>query len=104
MRFPAVAIACAFATAIAMGLWPGIAQHESSPEFLRVAIVAAIVAIAAAYFFAARDSLNVATTLSATAWLILGLCSATIANQPKPHNYVLNLVDAGAIDLHSPLR
>lgn len=104
MRLPAVAIACAFATGIAMGLWPGIAQYQSAPTFLRVAVVAVIVAIAAIYFFATRDSWTIAATLSIAVWLVLGLCSATIANQPKPRNYVLNLIDAGAIDLDTSLR
>ena len=104
MRLPALAIACSFASGIAMGLWPGIAQHESSTEFLRGAVAIVIFAIAAAHFLAARDSLKLAATLSVTAWLVLGLCSATIANRPKPYDYVVNLVDAGIIDLHTPLR
>ncbi len=42
MRLPAVAIASVFACGIAIGLWPGFAQPESSPMSLRAAVPASI--------------------------------------------------------------
>jgi hypothetical protein len=48
--------------------------------------------------------LKIAATFSVAAWLVLGLCSAIIADRPKAHNYVLNLTNAGAIDPHTSLR
>jgi nucleoid-associated protein YgaU len=85
MRLPAVAIACAFASGSAMGLWPGIAQHESSPEYLRVALADTIVAIVAAFFLAARDSLKIAATLSVAAWIVVipPRSSSSVCSKPE---------------------
>lgn len=38
------------------------------------------------------------------AWLTLGVTGAAIAHQPPPKNDVLRVVDAGTVDLHTPLR
>jgi competence protein ComEC len=104
MRLPAVAIACAFASGIAIGLWPGVAQHELSPALLRVALLSAILLITFAAFLSARDRLYSAAIVSLSAWIVLGACGAVVSNQPKPTNYILNIVDRGEIDLHTPLR
>ena len=104
MRLPAVAIACAFAFGIAIGLWPGVAQHESSSAFLRAALLSAVLLIMAVAFLSARNRLYSASILSLSTWIVLGACGAAISNQPKPNNYILNLIDGGKIDLHTPLR
>ena len=104
MRLPAVAIACAFAFGIAIGLWPGVAQHESSPAFLQVALLSAVLLITAAAFLSARARLYSAVILTLSAWIVLGASGAAISNQPKPKNYILNIVDSGEIDLRTPLR
>jgi len=36
--------------------------------------------------------------------LVLGFFAASIAQQPKPKNYVLNVLNSGELDLHAPLR
>jgi len=71
MRLPALAIACAFAFGIAIGLWLGIAQHESSPPLLRVALPSALLLITSAAFLSARDHLPSAATLSLSALIVL---------------------------------
>jgi len=48
--------------------------------------------------------LRLAAAPCLTAWLVLGACGAAIANQPGPRNYILNLIETGEIDLHTPLR
>ena len=45
-----------------------------------------------------------AATLSIFSWIILGALGAGIANQPRPADYVLSLVEAGRVDLKTPLR
>jgi Domain of unknown function (DUF4131) len=99
-----VAIVTAFASGIAIGLWPAGAVHTASPRFLLGIFVVAILLIASALFFLALHHLRLAAALCLTAWLVLGACGAAIANQPRPRNYILNLIEAGEIDLHTPLR
>jgi competence protein ComEC len=50
-----------------------------------------------------RHNLPIAGVSSLTAWLLLGVTGSAIAHQPTPSNYVLRLVDAGTIDLRTPL-
>jgi hypothetical protein len=50
-----------------------------------------------------RHHLHAAATFLLIVWLVLGACGASIYNQPKPKNYILNVIDAGTIDLHAPL-
>jgi hypothetical protein len=51
-----------------------------------------------------REHLQAATFLSLAAWLVLGFFAASIAQQPKPKNYVLNVLNSGELDLQAPLR
>jgi competence protein ComEC len=104
MKLPAVAIACAFALGIAIGFRLVVANFASSAQFLAVALSAVIVLFVACIVLVSRSHLWTATSLSLATWLALGICGASIANQPKPKNYILNLIDRGEIDLHAPLR
>ena len=45
-----------------------------------------------------------AATFSILSWIILGVLGAGIANQPRPADYILSLVEAGRVDLKTPLR
>src|SRR5258708_3893508 len=104
MNFPAVAIAICFASGIAMGLWPMAANRASSRGFYFGELAATFLLIAAAIFLLSREHLRAATFLSLAAWLVLGFFAASIAQQPKPKNYVLNVLNSGELDLHAPLR
>jgi hypothetical protein len=46
----------------------------------------------------------VATFLSLAAWLVFGFFAASVAQQPEPKNYVLNVLNSGELDLQAPLR
>jgi len=104
MNFPAVAIAICFASGIAMGLWPMAANRASSRGFYFGELAARFLLIAAAIFLLSREHLRAATFLSLAAWLVLGFFAASIAQQPKPKNYVLNVLNSGELDLHALLR
>ena len=45
-----------------------------------------------------------ATILSPAVWLVLGFLGATIAQEPRPKNYILNVIQSGELDVHTPLR
>ena len=66
------------------------------------------VAIAICFTLASRGSsaehLRVATFLSLAAWLVFGFFAASVAQQPEPKNYVLNVPNSGELDLQAPLR
>ena len=103
MKFPAVAIAICFTSGIAMGLWPMAANRASSRGFYFGELAAAFLLIAAAIFLLSREYLRAATFLSLAAWLALGFFAASIAQQPKPKNYILHVLNSGELDLHAPL-
>jgi hypothetical protein len=62
-------------------------------------LAAAFLLVAAAIFLLSREHLRAATLLSLAAWLVLGFFAASIAQQPKPKNYVLNVLNSGELDL-----
>jgi len=103
MRLPAVAIALAFASGIALGLCPPLVALQTSPHFLQTSFAMALAFIVVG-FWLWRRSLAAAGSASLAAWLLLGATGAAVAHQPPPADYVLRVVDAGTIDLHTPLR
>ena len=103
MRLPAVAIAVAFAAGIALGLCPPLVALQTSPHFLQLSLTLAAVLIALSVFLLRRSAL-LAGASSLVVWLLLGIIGVAITQQPPPPNYVLRLVEAGTIDLHTPLR
>ena len=103
MKLPAVAIASAFAAGVALGLCPPLVTLPTSPHFLQFSLSLAAVLIALS-FFLLRRGVPVAGASSLVAWLLLGVIGFAITQQPPPPNYVLRLVEAGTIDLHTPLR
>jgi hypothetical protein len=104
MRLPTVAIVTAFASGIALGFWPVIAKYATAPGFLRATAIAATLFIIIAIVGALKSRLGFSCGLSLVAWLLLGVSGAGISQQPEPPTYVLNLINSGTIDLHSPLR
>lgn len=45
---------------------------------------------------------RIAATAYLATWFILAISGAASAHQPKPSNYVLDIVGRGATDLHTP--
>ncbi|HSC44385.1 MAG TPA: DNA internalization-related competence protein ComEC/Rec2 [Candidatus Acidoferrum sp.] len=103
MRLPAVAIALAFASGIAFGLCPPLMALQTSLRFLPLAFTLAAALIVLGLWLL-RRSVVAAGAVSLAAWLILGASGIAITRQPQPDNYVLSVVDAGTIDLHTSLR
>jgi hypothetical protein len=104
MKLPAVAIAIAFSLGIVIGFWPGVVAHEESRQFLWGWLIIAFVTVVCAAATLSRQRLFAAGLFSLVAWSALGICAAAIAHQPQPKNYVLSVIEDGAIDIHSPLR
>jgi competence protein ComEC len=104
MKLPAVAIAAAFACGIALGLCPPLATFAPSHSFLAGGFILAAVLIAAGMLLTGFRQLALGASLSMMSWTLLSILSAGIAQQPLPPDHVVTLLDAGRLDLHSPLR
>ncbi len=87
-----------------LGQAHGIAQLTSSHAFVAAGFVAVSVLICVGIVLARIGRLLSAAAVSALSWLILGLLGAGIANQPRPADYILSLVETGRLDLKTPLR
>lgn len=104
MRLPAVAIAALFASGVVLGQASWFAQRVSSHNCIEIGLALAASLICGGMFLARAGRLFPAAAASALIWLILGVLGAGIASQPRPADYVLSLVDAGRVDLKTPLR
>lgn len=104
MRLPAAAIAAAFACGIALGLHPKIAQNASHPALLIVSFVAAVILILAGIVLLQIGRFLIASAISLLTWTLLGFLGACIAEQPRPADHVISLVEEVHIQLKTPLR
>jgi competence protein ComEC len=104
MKLPAVAIAALFACGVVLGQASWFAERVSSHVYLAIGFVSVSILICAGLVSARVGRLFPATSLSILSWIILGLLGAGIANQPRPADYILSVVDAGRLDLKTPLR
>ena len=104
MRLPAVAIAAVFAGGVVLGQAEWFAQRASSHTFLTAGFVTAGVLLCVGIVLARFGRLFPAASVSVLSWAILGILGAGIAEQPRPADYVLSLVEAGRLDLKTPLR
>jgi len=104
VRLPAVAIAALFACGIVLGQSPWFAARVSSHVFLTIGFAGVATLICSGIFLARIGHLFPADTVSVLSWIILGALGAGIANQPRPADYVLSLVEARRLDLKTPLR
>jgi len=68
------------------------------------AAAVALLLIAVAVFLLSRQLLRGATIFSLAAWLVLGFFASTVAQEPKPKNYILNVIESDQLDLLTPLR
>ncbi len=104
MRLPALTIASAFACGIVLGLYAGETHAAWSHPFLVVFFALAGILILAGVLLTKRDLLFLGAAASLLSWAILGVLSERIADQPRPADHILSLVDAGQIQLRTPLR
>ena len=104
MRLPAVALAALFAGGILLGLQPVVARHATSRIFLAVIVVFLLVCLLAAMLLTRREKLWPAASCSLTAWVVLGVFAACVAEQPLPPEDVLSRMAAGQISGKVPLR
>lgn len=96
MRLPAVAIAAVFAGGAVLGQAEWFAQRASSHTFLTAGFVTVGVLLGAGIVLARFGRLFPDAGVSVLSWAILGILGAGIAEQPRPADYVLSLVEAGA--------
>jgi uncharacterized protein DUF4131 len=104
MKLPAVAIAAAFASGIALGLHPAVLPHITSAFFLTVFIAASLVLILAGLVLTRMERLFPAAIASLLCWGLLGFLGACVAEQPRPANQVSSLLEQKRLSLESPLR
>jgi len=104
MKLPAASIAGAFASGIAIGLWPVVANRACSRGFVFGEAAAALLLMAVAVLLLSRQFLRRATLFSLATWLVVGFLGASVAQEPKPKNCRLNVIESGQLDLPTPLR
>ena len=104
MRLPAVAIAALFACGAVLGEATWFSERVSSHVFLAIGFACMGFLVCVGIFFAVIDRLFPAAAISSLSWLILGVLGAGIANQPRPADHVLSLLEAGHLELKTPLR
>ncbi len=104
MRLPAGAIAAAFACGITLGLHPAVGRLASRPGLLIPSFAAVVAFILAGIVFLRFGRLFTAAAVSLLSWMLLGFLGACIAEQPRPADHVISLVEEGHIQLRTPLR
>jgi competence protein ComEC len=104
MKLPALAIATAFALGIACGLNPEIVHRSSSHAFIAFLLCSAATSLLIGIVLAVRSRLVIAGLGSLLCWGMLGVAAVCIQEQPRRVDHILTLVDAGKINLKSPLR
>jgi competence protein ComEC len=86
MKLPAVAVVTAFASGIAIGFWPVLANNAASPRFLASELYAAVLLLVAARFLLSLQRLPAAVILAAPLrWLsaVLLYCIKWMAHIPR---------------------
>src|ERR1700692_2910774 len=104
MKLPALAIATAFAIGIACGLNPEIAHRSRSHAFIAFLLCSAVTSLLIGIVFAVRSRVVIAGLGSLLCWGMLGMAGVCVEEQPRRADHILSLVDAGKINLNSPLR
>ena len=104
MKLPAVAIAAAFASGIALGLHPLVARHASSLAFLSLSFVVVALLVTTGMVLLKLGRLFLAAAASLLCWIFLGCLGACVAEQPRPANHVISLVEERGVSLGTPLR
>jgi competence protein ComEC len=104
VKAPAVAIVAAFVCGITLGLYPTFAQFSASPAKLSACFAACAALAASALLLLRSEKLIASGAVTLLCWLVLGLTSSAIAQQPLPPNHVTQLLDHNQLSLKTPLR
>ena len=104
MKLPAVALAASFAGGILLGLHPALAVHATSKHFLALILVFLLLCLLASVLLTWCEKLWPAASFSLTAWILLGVFAACLAEQPLPPEHVLTRMAAWQISSKVPLR
>ncbi len=104
MRLPAVAIAAAFASGIALGLHPVAARNTSSLTLLAFSFSATTLLVFLGFLLLKFDWIVSAAAASLLTWVLLGFLGAIVSQQPRPADHIASLVEKGRVPLHTPLR
>jgi predicted membrane metal-binding protein len=80
------------------------AKRASSHTFLTAGFVTVGVLLCGGIVLARLGRLFPSASISVLSWAILGTLGAGIAEQPRPADYVLSLVEARRLNLKTPLR
>jgi len=104
VKLPAVVIAAAFACGVALGLCQPVARLATSRGWLAGGFLASGLLILVAAALLKRSRFNEAAIVSVACWLFLGTLGTWISNQPLPGTHIISLINAGRLDLHTPLR
>jgi hypothetical protein len=103
MKLPALAIAAAFVCGIVLGLCPPLASRAVAHVFLVDGFVVTGFFILAGVLLTGLERPVLSAAASMLSWILLGVLSAGIAQQPLPPDHIVTLVDDGRVDIHTPL-
>ncbi len=104
MKLPAVALAVLFACGVVLGQAPWFSQRVSAHLYIVIGFACASLLIFAGVCLVKVGRLFPAAASSLLSWFLLGVLGAGIADQPRPTDYVLSLVNEGRVSLRTPLR
>ena len=104
MKLPALAITAAFACGIALGLCQPVALVATSRAWLAAGFLTSGFLSVVAIALLNRSRFIEAAITSGVCWIFLGTLAALISGQPLPATHIIRLIDAGRINLHTPLR
>jgi competence protein ComEC len=104
MKLPAIAIAAFFAVGIAVGLIPLVAHRAGSHTFVALLFAASVTSLLFGIVLAYFERIMASGVASLLCWGLLGMTGACVAQQPRRAEAILSRVDAGTIDLSTPLR
>jgi competence protein ComEC len=104
MRLPAVAIAAAFASGIAVGLHPAVVRHASSHILLASFFMSAALSLVLGILLVKSGRISFAAIASLLSWVMLGLLGVCTAEQPRSRDHGTSMIEESRLPLKTPLR
>lgn len=81
-----------------------IAHRSNSHQFVALLLCSASTSLLIGMFLVWRSRVVLAGLASLLCWVMLGVASVCIEEQPRRVDHILSLLDAGKINIKSPLR